>query len=64
MRNTSFTITVPHIFSPISAFSADGKSNIIALRFKIHGTLQIKQSNFVFSKAENLVSMSKQTVST
>ncbi len=64
MRNTSLVITIPHLFSPISALSKESNSHIITLRFKIHETLQIKQSNFVLriSKAENLVYMSKQTV--
>ncbi len=47
MRNTSFTITFPHLFSPISTFSAESKSYIIQLRFKFHETLQINQSNFL-----------------
>ena len=41
MRKSTFIITVPHLFSPISAFSAESKSNIIALHFKVHGTIQI-----------------------
>ena len=49
MRNTSFTITVPHLFSPKSAFSAEIKSYIIALRFIVHETLQINSSNFLIS---------------
>jgi len=47
MRNTSFTITVPHLFSPISAFSTESKSYIIALRFNFRETPQINQTNFL-----------------
>ena len=46
MRNTSFTITVLHLFSPISALSAESKSNLTISRFTVHGTLQINPSNF------------------
>ncbi len=49
MRNNSFNITVPQSSSPISAFSAENKSHIIALRFMVHETLQINQSNFQIS---------------
>ena len=49
MRNTSLIITVPHLFSPISASSAESKSYIIALRFNLYGTFQINQSNFLIS---------------
>ena len=48
MRNTSIDITLPHLFSPISAFSAESKSNTVALRFIVHGTFQINQSNFFY----------------
>ncbi len=47
MRNTSFDITVPHLFSPISALSKESNSHITTIRFKFHGTLQINQSNFL-----------------
>ena len=40
MRNTGFTITVPPLFSPLSAFSAESRSYIITLRFNLHETLQ------------------------
>ncbi len=33
MKNTSLVITVPHLSSPISAFGAESKSYILALRF-------------------------------
>jgi len=46
MRNTSITITVPHLLSPISVFSTESKSYIIALCFNVLETLQINQSNF------------------
>ena len=45
MRNTSVTITVPHLFTSISAFSAESRPYIITLHSKIHETLQINQSN-------------------
>ncbi len=45
MRNTSFTITVPHLFSPISTFSAENNSYIV--RFNVHETFQINQSIFL-----------------
>ncbi len=45
MRNTSFAITVPHLFSPISAYSAGSRSYIITLRFKVHETFKINQFN-------------------
>ena len=51
MRNTSLFITVPHLFSPISAFSAESKSYIIALRFNVYGTLQINQTDFQISNS-------------
>ncbi len=51
MRNTSLVITVPHLFLPISAPSAEGKSFITTLRFNLHGTLQINQSNFLISNS-------------
>ncbi len=38
MRNTSFTVSIPHLFSPISAPSAESNSYIV--RFNVHGTLQ------------------------
>jgi hypothetical protein len=47
MRNTSFTITVPHIFSPKSAQSVESKSYIV--RFNVHETFQINQSDFLIS---------------
>ena len=40
MRKATSTITVPHLFSPISAFSAESKSHIITLRFNVHETFQ------------------------
>ena len=55
MRKATSTITVPHLFSPISAFSAESKSHIIALRFNVHGTFQINQSNFLISKITSIL---------
>jgi len=49
MRNTSFAITVPHLFSPITAQSAESQPYIITLRFNVQETFQIKQSNFLIS---------------
>ncbi len=48
MHNTSFHITVPHLFLPISAQSVESNSYI--MRFNIHGTYQINQSDFLISK--------------
>jgi len=48
MMNTSLTITVPHLFLPKSAQSAERNSYI--MRFNIHETLQINQSDFLISK--------------
>ncbi len=36
MRNTSFAITVQHLFSPKSAQSAERKSSISLSRFNVH----------------------------
>jgi hypothetical protein len=47
MQKATIAVTVPHLFSPLSALSAESKSYIITLRFNIHGTLQINQSNFL-----------------
>ncbi len=47
MRKTLFTITFPHLFSPISAFSSESKSNIIKLRFNVYETHQINPLNYL-----------------
>jgi hypothetical protein len=47
MKNASFNITVPHLFSPKSAFSAESNSYIV--RFNVHETFQINHSNFLIS---------------
>ena len=47
MRNTSLVITVPNLFTPKSALSAESNSYIIKLRFKFHKTLQINSSNLL-----------------
>ncbi len=47
MRNTSFNITGPHLFSPKSAFSAESKSYIITSRFNVYEAFQINQSDFL-----------------
>ena len=49
MRKTTFASAIPHLFSPISALSAESNSHIITPRFKVHETLQINQSNFGIS---------------
>jgi hypothetical protein len=36
MRNTSLTITVSHLFLPISALRAESRLHFPSLRFKIH----------------------------
>ena len=43
MENTGFNITIPYLFSPISAFNAENKPYII--RFNVHETFQINQLN-------------------
>jgi len=48
MRKVNFRITVPHLLSPMSTSSAESKSYI--MRFNIHGTYQINQSNFLISR--------------
>ena len=60
MKNTSFTITVPHLFSHISAFSAESNSYIIIFRFNINQTLQINQSSFLIS--DNIVIQDKEII--
>ena len=47
MNNTSYNITVPYLFSPISAFGAESNSYIV--RFNIHEMFQINQSDFLIS---------------
>ncbi len=51
MQKATFAITGPHFFLPISAYisEANHESSIqsITSRFNVHGTLQIKQSNFL-----------------
>ncbi len=47
MRNTSFTITVPHLFSPKSEIHAESNSYIV--RFNVHETYQINQPDFLIS---------------
>jgi hypothetical protein len=47
MRKATFTITSPHLFSPMSAFFRDRRSHFITLRFKVDETLQINTSSFL-----------------
>jgi hypothetical protein len=54
MNNTSIAITVPHLFSPISAFSAESISYNIALRFRFYETFQINQSNLLISNTNSV----------
>ncbi len=49
MRNTSFTVSIPHLFSPKSAHCAESQTYIIILRFNVHETYQINQSDFLIS---------------
>ncbi len=49
MRKATFTITDPHLITSISTLSAESKSYIITLHFKVHGTLKINQKNFFIS---------------
>ncbi len=53
MRNTGFTITVPSLFSPLSAFSAASRSYIITFRFNIHETLQYFKISRVLIQTAN-----------
>ncbi len=47
MRKATFTITVPHLFSPIFAYSAKSKSYVIALRFNVTGNDSNKSIEFL-----------------
>ena len=47
MRNTNNTVSKPHLFSPISALIAESNSYIV--RFNVHETFQINQSNSLIS---------------
>ncbi len=50
MENTGFNITVPHLFSPISALSAESNSYIVALSFNVHETFHNKSKFLIFNK--------------
>ena len=52
MKNSKFAITVPYLFSSISAFSAESRLYIISLRFNVHATLQI--NSIVFLSFNNI----------
>ena len=52
MRKDIFSISVPHFFSPISAFIAESNSSISISRFNVHDKLQINQYNFRFERKE------------
>ena len=47
MGNTGFDITVPHIFSPISAICAESKLYFVKLRLIVSKTLRINALNFL-----------------
>ncbi len=49
MRNAHFTITIPLLFTSISALSAESKSYIITLCFNVHETSQIIKASFLMS---------------
>ena len=50
MNNTCINTAIPHLFSSISAlFSAGSKSYIV--RFNVHETFQINQSDFLISNS-------------
>ena len=53
MRNTSLIITVPHLSSPISAFSAESKTYISSSASKLTKHLKIFQSNLLDLKYFN-----------
>ncbi len=55
MRNTSLIITVPHLFSPISAISKEIKSYVNTSRFNVYKTLQINKYNFLISSIYSCV---------
>ena len=47
MRKATSTTNAPHLFSSVSALSAESKSYSNTLRFVDHGVLQTNQSNFL-----------------
>ncbi len=47
MQKATFAITIPHFFLPISAYISEAHHTSITPRSKVHGTLQINQSNFL-----------------
>ncbi len=47
MQKTTFAITIPHSFLPISAYISEAHHTSITLRFCVYGTLQINQLNFL-----------------
>jgi hypothetical protein len=49
MQKTTFAITIPHFYLPISAHTAEAHHTSVTSRFKVHETLQINQSNFGIS---------------
>jgi hypothetical protein len=55
MRNARFNITVPHLFSSISAFGAEINSYITTSRFNVHETIQINPFNFLNFKKYNYI---------
>ncbi len=53
MQKTTFAITIPHFFLPISAYISEANHELsiqsITPRFCVHETLQINPSNFLIS---------------
>ncbi len=47
MQKATFVTAIPHFFLPISAYISEAQHTSITLRFCVHGTLQINQSNFL-----------------
>ena len=62
MKKATLTITVLHLFLPISAFSAESNPYISLQRFKVHESLQINQSNFPGFLMINLFNSNKTEV--
>ncbi len=47
MQKATSDITILHFFLPISAYISEANHTSITPRSKVHGTLQINQSNFL-----------------
>ena len=55
MQKATYAITVPHLFSPISALSKESNLHITTLRLNVQETLQINQSISLLSRAWKLL---------